>query len=278
MAVRDAGWIQLYCADIQEAVETHVQAFRISQETELPVMVCMDGFTLTHTLEPVEVPDAATVDAFLPAFRFERALDPGQPLSMGTLVGPGHFPEARADHHAALQESLGLIERADADWAAAGGRAAGGLLEVLGDPQAQVGILALGGVVGTLRDAIDEGLGDEPVRLLKLRAFRPFPVAALREACAGLDALVVLERAISPGAEGILTPEVRAALFDMQAPPRVQGVAAGLGGRDVPLQLLPQLLAVARGPARPFHVVDLEPEHLPAAAIGSESAAQGESS
>ncbi len=275
MAVRDAGWIQLYCTDIQETVDTHVQAFRISQETELPVMVCIDGFTLTHTLEPVAVPDAATVDEFLPPFRFSRALDSSEPLSMGTLVGPDHFPEARADHHAALQESLELLERADADWAETSGRAARGLLEVLGDSQAGVGILALGGVVGTLRDAVEEGLAGEPVRLIKLRAFRPFPVAALREACDGLEALVVLERAISPGAEGILTPEVRATLYDRESPPRVHGVAAGLGGRDIPLELLPRLLEVAREPTQPFRIIDVASERLPEAAIGPETPADG---
>jgi len=86
MAVRDAGWIQLYCADNQEAVDTTIQAYRIAEETELPVMVCVDGFTLTHTLEPIDIPDKQSVDDYLPAFQFKRALSTAQPSSVGTLV------------------------------------------------------------------------------------------------------------------------------------------------------------------------------------------------
>ncbi|MFP4181621.1 MAG: pyruvate ferredoxin oxidoreductase [Thiohalospira sp.] len=271
MAVRDAGWIQLFCADIQEAVDTHIQAFRIAQETELPVMVCMDGFTLTHTLEPVEVPPAETVDAFLPPFEFARALDPAQPLSHGTLVGPDHFPEARADHHAALLASAETIRTADREWEAATGRGWGGLLESRGDPAAPVGILALGGVVGTLLDAVDEGLADRPVRILRLRALRPFPAAELAAACADLETLVVVERAISPGAGGVLTPEVKAALADAGLAPAVHGVAAGLGGRDIPLEILPRLVALADQAPDPFRIIDLEPDRLPASSVGPEA-------
>ena len=265
MAVRDAGWVQLFCADIQEAVDTHIQAYRIAERTEVPVMVCMDGFTLTHTLEPVELPDQAQVDAFLPPYEFDRELDPGQPLSLGTLVSPEFFSEVRHDQHRATLAVAAEVEAADRDWAAATGRGYGGLLEVRGDAGARVGILTLGGVLGTLEDARDEYPDAAAVRLLKLRCLRPFPVAPLIEACTGLDDLIVLERALSPGGQGIVTAEVQAALFDTMDRPRVHGVAAGLGGRDMPLSLLPRLLELAGQRPKPFHIIDLIAEHLPEA-------------
>lgn len=262
MAVRDAGWVQLFCADIQEAIDTHIQAFRIAERTEVPVMVCMDGFTLTHTLEPVELPPQDLVDEFLPPYAFSRTLDPGQPLTLGTLVSPEFFSEVRHDQHQATLAAAAEVVVADHDWAAASGRASGGLLEVRGDADARVGVLALGGVLGTLEDAREE-YPDAPVRLLKLRCFRPFPVEAIREACSDLDDLIVLERALGPGGQGIVTAEVQAALFDVATRPRVHGVAAGLGGRDMPLALLPWLLELAGKPPEPFRIIDLKPEHLP---------------
>lgn len=263
MAVREAGWIQLFCADLQEAVDTHIQAYRIAERTEVPVMVCMDGFTLTHTLEPVEMPEQATVDAFLPPYTFSRTLDPTHPVTMGTLVSPDYFSEVRHDHHTAVLEAAAEIEAADRDWSGHTGRYCGGLLETRGDPEARVGILALGGVMGTLEDAREEHPEAADVRLLKLRSFRPFPVDALAEACAGLDDLIVLERAISPGGSGILSAEVRAALFEAEQRPRVHGVAAGLGGRDIPLSMLPRLRELAGQTPRRFEIIDLIPEQLP---------------
>ncbi len=263
MAVRDAGWVQLFCADIQEAVDTHIQAFRIAERTEVPVMVCMDGFTLTHTLEPVELPEQQQVDDFLPPFHFSRTLDPSRPLSMGTLVSPDYFSEVRHTQHEAVLATATEIESADRDWEAATGRGYGGLLQVRGDPGAVTGILALGGVLGTLEDARDEYPECSAVRLIKLRSFRPFPVDALLRACEGLEDLIVLERALSPGGPGILWPEVRASLCEMERPPRVHGVAAGLGGRDIPLSILPRLLSLSGNPPGRFRIIDLEPERLP---------------
>ncbi|MFP4079916.1 MAG: pyruvate ferredoxin oxidoreductase [Ectothiorhodospira sp.] len=267
MAVRDAGWIQLYCASNQEAVDTTVQAFRVAEHCRLPVMVCIDGFTLTHTLEPLELPDPAQVDGYLPPYRFEHGLDPAQPRSLGTLVAPEHFTEARLAHHAALERALEVIEAADADWAAVSGRGCGGLLEVRGDPQARTGILVMGSVLGTLEDAMDADPRGRRVRFIKLRSFRPFPAEALCRACQGLDTLIVLDRALSPGSGGIVGPEVKAALMDLPGPPRVHNFAAGLGGRDLPLDLLGQLLEAVEGAdgPLPFRLIDADPERLPEA-------------
>jgi pyruvate ferredoxin oxidoreductase alpha subunit len=264
MAVRDAGWIQLYCTDNQEAVDTTIQAFRIAEECELPVMVCIDGFTLTHTLEVLDLPDQQQVDAYLPAFSFLRRLDPANPLSVGTLVSPEFFTETRHDHHQALVESAAVIVQAQREWLEISGHDTGGLLRCTGPENALTGILTLGSIAGTLQDAMEQH-PDHPARLIMLRSFRPFPEQALRQACRGLEQLIVLERALSPGAGGIVGSEVRAALSTMEKPPQVFNFAAGLGGREVPLEIYTHLLdAVSQGRGTGFDILDLDSRKLPA--------------
>lgn len=260
MAVRDCGWIQLHCADNQEAVDTSIQAFRIAEATELPVMVCMDGFVLTHTLETLEIPDQDLVDRYLPPFVFGRMLDPRNPLSLGTLVGPEYFSETRHLAHQALQEAMATIVDADREWQTLTGRSAGGLLTVEGPADARIGVLAMGSVVSTFREAMD-CLGAEPARLITLRAFRPLPVDAIRAACAGLSHLVVVDRAVSPGFGGIVGGEIKAALSGLADAPQIHNVAIGLGGRDVPMEMWPRLLEVPRQEGG-FRILDLEPAKL----------------
>ena len=265
MAVRDAGWVQLYCADNQEAVDATIQAFRIAEATELPVMVCVDGFTLTHTLEALRIPTQEQVDAFLPPFRFRRALDPARPDSIGTLVDPNWFTEARHAHHQALHRAADAIVQADADWAAITGRNCGGLLSVEGPEDATRAILTLGSLHGTLQDAVEAHPESGPFKLIRLRCFRPFPAEALCQALRGVETLIVLERAFSTGQSGIVGTETRAALMDAGLHIQVHDFALGLGGRDVPLEILPRLgEAVVAGKGRPFDILDLIPEKLPA--------------
>jgi pyruvate ferredoxin oxidoreductase alpha subunit len=266
MAVRDAGWIQLYCATNQEAIDTTIQAFRIAEQCELPVMVCVDGFTLTHTLEVIDLPDQQQVDNFLPAFSFDRRLDPDKPLSIGTLVSPDFFTEARYSHHAALMEALPVIEHSAHAWADSSGRPQHALLRSDGPEDARIGILTLGSIAGTLEAARDQYPDLPGTRLLTLRCFRPFPVAALQAACSGLDELIVVERAISPGSGGIVGAEIRAAFSAMPDAPRIHNFSIGLGGRDVPLDIYPRLhAAMQSGDGLPYAVLDLLPERLPAA-------------
>lgn len=264
MAVRDSGWIQLHCISNQEAVDTTIQAFRIAQETDLPVMVCMDGFILTHTMEVIDMPDQAAVDAFLPPFEFDRALDPADPKSIGTLVDPGWFAEMRHSHHAAMGKALDKIVEIDAEFEKVTGRLSGGLLTVEGDPDASVGILAMGSTVGTMLAGYHD-FGDTvgPARIIKLRAFRPFPARALREAVKGLKTLIVVDRAITPGMGGILGTEVSAVLSTLPDAPKVYNFALGLGGRDIPETIYPKLMAAIADPATPrFAIFDADPEKL----------------
>jgi pyruvate ferredoxin oxidoreductase alpha subunit len=264
MAVRDAGWIQLYCADNQEAVDSTIQAYRIAERTELPVMVCMDGFTLTHTLEGIDVPTQKQVDSYLPPYQFARTLEPRNPISLGTLVAPDFYTEARHSHHQALLNAQAEIVSADQDWLAISGRKSGGLLSVEGPEQSKTAILAIGSVLGTLQEALEEIPPGQPVKLIKLRAFRPFPADMLRAACKDLDDVIVLERALSLGSGGIVGLEVLSALSELPNPPRVHNFAAGLGGRDIPLEILPQLLSVLSEPGdRRFRIIDVDLEKLP---------------
>jgi len=265
MSVRDAGWIQLYCTSNQEAVDTTIQAYRIAEQSELPVMVCVDGFTLTHTLEVLDLPDQEQVDGFLPPFRFERRLDPARPISIGTLVSPEFFTESRYNQHQELSDSLPIIESAARDWEAVCGRPQVAHIGVSGPDAARIGILSLGSIAGTLEAARDLYHDLPATRLLALRTFRPFPVEAIRAACTGLTDLVVMERALSPGSGGIVGIEIRAALSDMADAPQVHNFTVGLGGRDVPLEIYPRIHEGMRaGSGIPFAILDLEPDKLPA--------------
>lgn len=266
MSMRDCGWIQLHCADNQEAVDTTIQAYLIAERTELPVMVCMDGFTLTHTLETIDIPTSKQVDSYLPPYQFSRTLDPRNPITLGTCVAPEFYSEARHSQHQALLKAQAEIVAVDQEWLALTGRQMGGLLTVEGPAEAKVAILSIGSVIGTLRAALEEIPPPQPVKLIKLRAYRPFPMDALKVACEGLEEVIVLERALSPGLGGIVGLEVLAALSELPKPPRVHNFAAGLGGRDIPLTILPRLLSVLNNEetaSRRFSVIDVELAKLP---------------
>jgi len=260
MSVRDSGWIQLYCASNQEAVDTTIQAFFISEKTEIPVMVCVDGYTLTHTLEPVDLPAQEDVDAFLPPFRFRRTLDPGSPLTVGTLVSPDFFTEARYINHQAIENAKEIIREADDLFFGLTGRRSGALISQSGNPSGKTGVLVMGSVFGTLSDALASHDERDQIRLLKLRSFRPFPNEELREAVRGLETLIVLDRSLSPGSGGgILGMEVRSALFGQKSAPRIINAVAGLGGRDLPLSLLGSLVNLSKSPDTPeFLFADIE--------------------
>ena len=160
MSQRDSGWVQLYAETNQEAADLHVQAFRLAEQLSLPVMVCMDGFILTHAFERVELPTAEQVDAFLPPFVPRQVLDPDEPVSIGAMVGPEAFMEVRYLMHAKQMQALDAIPEVAADFAAAFGRESGGLLRPYRSEDAETIVVALGSVLGTIDDVIDE-LRDE---------------------------------------------------------------------------------------------------------------------
>ncbi len=232
MSQRDCGWVQLYAETNQEAADLHAQAFRIAEEISLPVMVCMDGFILTHAYEQVDVPDADAVDAFLPAFEPRQVLDPADPVTIGALVGPEAFTEVRYLAHAKQMQALDVIPRVASEFAAAFGREAGGLISKYRADDAETIVVALGSVLGTVQDTVDE-LRKEGLKLgvVGIKSFRPFPMEELREVLKDAQRVVVLEKALAVGVGGIVSANVRMALSGIQL--HGYTVIAGLGGRPI---------------------------------------------
>jgi len=234
MALRDAGWIQIYVESNQEAADSMIQAYRIAEACELPVMVCMDGFLLTHTFEPVALPSQVAVDGYLPAFRFARTLDPTQPMTLGGAGEADNYQEYRIAQHDAMENAQTVIEAFDADFGEQFGRTYGGLVQGYCLEGAQTVLLGLGSLMGTVHDVVDR-LRDqgEAVGALRLRCFRPFPAQALVQHLNGAQRIIVLEKAISIGAGGIVAAELRAALHQAGIMTPVESVIGGLGGRDL---------------------------------------------
>ncbi len=232
MSQRDSGWLQLYAEDNQEAADLHVQAFRIAEALSLPVMVCMDGFILTHAYERVDVPSAAQVDAFLPAFEPRQVLDPADPVTIGAMVGPEAFAEVKYLAHAKQMQALDVIPEVAAEFESAFGRAAGGLVRGYRLEDAETVVVALGSVLGTIEDTVDamreEGV---PIGALAIKSFRPFPMEAVRAALANAKRVVVLEKALAVGVGGIVSANVRMALSGIEL--HGYTVIAGLGGRPI---------------------------------------------
>jgi pyruvate ferredoxin oxidoreductase alpha subunit len=213
MSQRDSGWIQLFADSNQEAVDLHVQAFRLAEELSLPVMVCMDGFVLTHAHERLELPTAQQVDSFLPPFAPRQVLDPADPVTIGAMVGPDAFMEVRYLANARMRDALEAIPRLAGDFGSVCGREAGGLLRGYRLDHAETVLVALGSVVGSIEDVVDARRGrGEPVGALSLRCYRPFPLEALRAALSGASRVIAVEKAFAPGLGGILGTELRAAL------------------------------------------------------------------
>jgi len=194
MSQRDCGWIQLYAETNQEACDMHVQAFRIAERLSLPVMVCMDGFILTHAYERIDVPTQVQVDEFLPPFEPRQALDPADPVTIGAMVGPEAFAEVKYLAHAKQLQALDLIPEAAAEFERSFGRPSGGLVRGYRAEDAETVVVALGSVLGTIEDTIDE-LREEGVSIgaLAIKSFRPFPMEEVRAALEGAKRVVVLE-------------------------------------------------------------------------------------
>jgi pyruvate ferredoxin oxidoreductase alpha subunit len=258
MSQRDSGWIQLYVESNQEAVDVHVQAFRLAEELSLPVMVCMDGFVLTHAVERVEVPTQAEVDAFLPAFVPRQVLDPDEPITIGAMVGPEAFTEVRYLMHAKQMQALDLIPELAGKFSQAFGRSSGGLVRGYRSADADLIVVALGSVLGTIAEVVDE-LREQGVKAgaVGIKCFRPFPLEEVAAALANAREVVVLEKAFAPGLGGIVGQNVR--LSGIAAP--VFDVVAGLGGRPITMRSLHALLAdVMEGGLEPrrLHFLDLD--------------------
>jgi pyruvate ferredoxin oxidoreductase alpha subunit len=262
MSQRDSGWIQLYAESNQEAVDLHLQAFRLAERLSLPVMVCMDGFILTHAVEEVDVPEQEEVDAFVPPFEPRQVLDPAEPVTIGAMVGPEAFTEVKYLMHAKQVQALDEIPRLAAEFAAQFGRDSGGLLRGYRLDDADTVVVGLGSMLGTL-EVVADALRDagERVGVLGIKCFRPWPKGEVRAALREVQRVVVVEKAFAVGAGGIVGQNVRLALQGL--PAEVYDVVAGLGGRPVTVAsvrgLLDDVLARRLDPLR-LHFLGLDTE------------------
>jgi pyruvate ferredoxin oxidoreductase alpha subunit len=258
MAVRDSGWIQLFAETNQEAADLHVQAFRLAEELSVPVMVCMDGFILTHAVEGVDILEQSVVDGFLPPYEPRQVLDPNDPVSIGAMVGPEAFEEVRYLAYLRQMDALARIPGIAKAFEEVTGRASGGLVRSYRTEDADTIVVALGSVLGTIKDAVDiRRDAGERVGVVGITSFRPFPGEAVREALSRASRIVIIEKAFSIGFGGVLATDV--ALVVQGANSKVFSVVAGLGGRAITRSSLEDLLAQAvRGDLKSLTFLDLD--------------------
>ena len=244
MAVRDAGWIQLFAESNQEAADLHVQAFRLAEDLSVPVMVCMDGFILTHAVEGVDILDQSFVDSFLPPYEPRQVLDTNDPVSIGAMVGPEAFEEVKYLAHLRQLDALVRIPAIAKEFADATGRDSGGLVRSYRTEDADILIVALGSVLGTIKDAVDiRREAGERVGVVGITSFRPFPAEAVREALCQARQVVVVEKAFSIGFGGVLSTDVAMAMQGVET--NLRTVVAGLGGRSITRRSLEELIETA---------------------------------
>jgi len=239
MAVRDAGMVQLFAESVQESCDLHLQAFKIGEDPDimLPVVVNIDGFTLSHGFEAVEFPEQSAVDVFLPAYRAPYKLDVNNPMTLGPLCGPEYYLEQRyAIQETLNREVMAKVQKVADEFTAAFGRKAFGLLEEYRMEDAETVLLSFGSLCGTLKEAADAlRAKGRKVGVVRLVTYRPFPKEALVRALAKAKDVLVFEKCISLGADGPVYTEVTSALYGAGAKVAVNGYVCGLGGRDVAL-------------------------------------------
>ena len=245
IAQRDTGWIQIYARNNQEILDQVVQAYRVAEQVYVPVMVCYDGYLLSHTEMPVSVPAQADVDAFLPAYRPHTVLSPADPrnYNLVTLANPRNNAQGELCHgymelrqllQEALQDAQGVIAQVGKDYGKAFGRDYSRLLWEDGVVGAETVIVAMGSLAmeGLVAAEMLRAKGQN-VGMLGIRVFRPFPKAAIARALRQAKRIIVFDKNISYGLEGATCSEVKAALYGTGAKAQVKNYIVGLGGRDL---------------------------------------------
>ncbi len=245
IAQRDTGWIQLYCRDNQEIIDTVIQAYRIAEEAYCPVMVCYDGFVLSHTMMPVEIPEAEKVNDYLPPYKPHTILSQEAPRNINPVIFPNQrrdaegilrdgYMEFRWKLQHALEGAKDVIVRANSEFADTFGRDHGGMIWTYKTDDADVYIMGMGSIASESTTAADI-LRDQGIcaGVVGIRSYRPFPRDEIREALKKAPAVVVFEKNISYGYEGALCADVKAALYGTGIEAPMHNYIAGLGGRDV---------------------------------------------
>jgi len=234
ISLRDAGWLQYYAEDIQEVSDLHFITYRVAEDHRvlLPAFVCFDGFILTHTYEPVDMPTQQEVDAYLQAFKPYQRLDAKEPISMGMYATPDYYMEFRYEVDRAMQRARDVYVEAARAFADQFGRDYTSAVEGYRLEDADTALVAMGSICGTVKDAIDEMRAEgKRVGLLKIRSFRPFPSEEVAAALKGASTVAVLDKNISLGQKGAVALEVKDALYGSGI--TVLDYIVALGGRDI---------------------------------------------
>ncbi|MFU8766959.1 MAG: pyruvate synthase subunit PorA [Candidatus Methanoperedens sp.] len=259
---RDTGWIQLYAEDVQESADMTPQIFKLAEDKDvlLPAMSCMDGFILSHVYEPVILLEQDLTDEFLPGFEPEYILDPENPMSFGAFADPTTYTEFRYRQEEAMGVALKKIEEIASEFNDIYGRYYGGLVDGYMLDDAEIVIMAMGSVIGTIKDTIDMlRMENISIGLLKVRSFRPFPADAIKAALKNAKLVVTLDKNISIGKnEGALCTEVKACLHNTKLRVPVIGFMLGHGGRDIPIGTIVNIVDKAKAAMRNDSFIESE--------------------
>lgn len=242
---RDAGWIQMHASDHQQILDSVLKAFYVAEKVKIPVMVCYDGYLLSHSYMPFEIPSVESVDQFLPALICDDKLDPARPFNMNTVtlpdirpdihgkMAPGYM-EIRHNLHQDLVRSLGVVEEAEARFQSIFHRGGSPFIETYLCDDAEVVAVCMGSLAYQLRDVVDQlRLEGEKVGVAGIRLYRPFPNQAVIELLSGKKGLVVFEKGLSYGNHGPLFTDIRSALYEAASRPFIHNTILGIGGREI---------------------------------------------
>jgi len=267
ISLRDSGWFQIYAENNQEVVDFHLIAYRLAEDKRvmLPVMVCMDGFILTHGMETVDIPEQDKVNKFLPNYKPLYKLDPASPISMGLLVDPDYYMETRYAIQETMRESIAYLFQIGKEFNSVFGRDYQDLLvEEYRIKDAEKVIVATGSVCGTIKEAVDrQRARGKKVGLLRVILYRPFPYNRVYEALKDVPKVAVLDKALSLGAYAPIDVEMKAAFYGKKKGPKViSSFVAGLGGRDITLESIDEVFRRLTVKEVNYDFIDLKPELL----------------
>lgn len=258
MSQRDAGWIQIFAKDHQEIVDMTLKAFRLAELVHIPVMVNYDGYYLSHTYMPFELPDAQAVKEFLPAYDYAHTLDPENPESLNTVTLPDArndingvkrpgYMDIRHNLHQEMRLAMDVWQEIDTDFQQRFGRGGTPILDPYRCEDADFVVVAMGTIANQFHDVIDRLRQEDGLKVgvLALQMYRPFPTAIIAEALQSAKAVMVYEKGLSYGNQGALYADLKSALYPYPSRPQLHNFIVGLGGRDIPTEDLYQTLKTA---------------------------------
>jgi len=243
LSQRDTGWLQLYTESAQEALDTVIMAFKIAEhpEVQLPVMVITEGFILSHTGEPVDIPEQDLVDGFLPPYRTTQRLDLDNPRSSGGFTSPAEYTRMKIEAQKAMEKAKEVAKDVDREFGETFGRSYG-IIERFHWNNPRLALVTSATATSTARHVLMESKEFEDVGLLKIKMFRPFPTEEIRGALKDVEKVAVIDRNISLGSKGIFLGEIESALYPLEKRPEVFGFITGLGGLDITGQIIEETI------------------------------------